>query len=847
MMKKNYLFMVAIGATMFAGCSQEEHLGISDEAKSGFTGAMEVVGSRTALGEESNEVSWVTGENADSVSIFAGNNINREYVVSSVVDNVAYFELVDYTTNGEVQTIDANYALYPYSDDNKIDATSGTITASIPAQWEYTDKASSISKALMMAKSDKDETHLNFKNIQGIVLLKLNAEIPTEWDNISAISFTSNQSLAGTASLSWSDTDNVPSVEEIATEGASQTLTVNFTESQALKSSLNDEYLEIYIPVIPATFEQNEVTITITWENGGESYEQEVSSAFEVKRSEIVTLKHTLGDKSGFTGGIGEDMVLMNVSTAEQLAKALAHGGDITLESNIELTESVEIPEGVTATLNLNKKTLSGATTKDTGALLVNNGTLTSKNGTITNTAENGGATISNNGTLTLSNGTNVVGAPISTSGDYPAYCITSSGNLTIEEGASVSADRGCLSLSGTGETVINGGTFTNNDLSEKRDGNFTSHTVLVGYNANNKLTINGGTFQHLHTKTSGGVVINNWSAVTVDITGGNFSGGNYFGKWDNLSDYGYGSTKTPFSVTGGIFTGMDDSYVANGYQAVKINDVYHILPEGTKVISDASSLSTALKEETDGATIYLTAGTYDNLSFVDPANWKAKNLTIIGTEGTIIEGVFFAGEANGWTCDIDGLTFRNITFTKDITIGSVDNKNILIEKCVFTGNARINQNTSTGEKIKGLVVKNCNFTGTGEGTTTAIMLNDVTDLTVQGCTFTNIQYNAIQGSMSGTVLIDNNTITGTGDRVFRPTTIGENTTITISKNKISNSGRVKDEKRQLICIGNDSGVPASSSIIFTGNTYDGAAWAEGITITNTSVETIICSDNTQI
>jgi hypothetical protein len=124
------------------------------------------------------------------------------------------------------------------------------------------------------------------------------------------------------------------------------------------------------------------------------------------------------------------------------------------------------------------------------------------------------------------------------------------------------------LYLSGEGETVINGGTLRNNDISDKRE-SFTSHVIVVGYGANNKLTINGGTFNHLHTKTSGGVVVNNWSAVTVDINGGDFRGGNYFGKWDNLSDYGYGSTKTPFCVKGGSFSGFDNKFLAEGYKAV--------------------------------------------------------------------------------------------------------------------------------------------------------------------------------------------------------------------------------------------------------------------------------------
>ncbi len=257
-------------------------------------------------------------------------------------------------------------------------------------------------------------------------------------------------------------------------------------------------------------------------------------------------------------------------SNAAMLSEALAQGGTVKLDQDIVVSEPITVPAGVEVVLDLNGKTLNGSTD---GALLVNNGIMSIVNGTLKNTAINGGATINNKGTLELDDA-EIIGAPIASDAGYPAYCITNAGNLIVNDGTNISADRGCLFLSGTGETVINGGTFTNNDISQTLSGRaFTSHVVVVGYGANNKLTINDGTFKHLHTSTSGGVVINNWSAVTVEIKGGNFSGGNYFGKWDNLSDYGYGSTKTPFAVTGGTFTGMDNSYVADGYQTVDNGD----------------------------------------------------------------------------------------------------------------------------------------------------------------------------------------------------------------------------------------------------------------------------------
>jgi len=272
---------------------------------------------------------------------------------------------------------------------------------------------------------------------------------------------------------------------------------------------------------------------------------------------------------------------------ATDLKKLLAKGGNIKLVKDITTTETFEVPAGVTAVLDLGGNSITSTTTT-----IKNEGNLVIKGGTLETTTVNGKATINNKGTLTIED-TEVIGAPIDSTG-YPAYAITSSGNLTVKEGTAITADRGCVYLSGTGETVINGGTFTNNDIAAKRAGNpFTSHVVVVGYGANNKLTINDGTFKHLHTSTSGGVVINNMSAVTVEVNGGNFSGGNYFGKWDNLSDYGYGSTTTPFSVKGGTFTGLDKNYVAAGCVVINNDDGTYTVygSESTMTVEDGAVL----------------------------------------------------------------------------------------------------------------------------------------------------------------------------------------------------------------------------------------------------------------
>ena len=343
------------------------------------------------------------------------------------------------------------------------------------------------------------------------------------------------------------------------------------------------------------------------------------------------------------------------ISTENALNAALTNGGTYKVLNNITVSgnKSMEVPAGVEVVLDMGDKAITGNVVKSDGAALIkNNGTLTIKNGSISNGTVNGSATIANNGTMVL-DGVAVTGAPINSNG-YPEYTITSTGSLTIEDGTTVTSDRGGLRLSGTGTTVINGGTFINNDLG---DLNLTSHVVYIEPDSNNKLTINGGIFKHLHSTTSGGVVINNSSTGTVYVNGGNFSGGNYFGQWDNLADYGYGGT---FVVTGGTYTGFYDKYLANGYTSVKNVDDTISVVQGVKV-SNSTELTNAVR---NGATnVYLVDGEYD------VTNCYTEELTINGSTNAVLkisnegeDGMDYGFDGQYVAGGISKVTFNGVT-----------------------------------------------------------------------------------------------------------------------------------------------------------------------------------------
>ena len=334
---------------------------------------------------------------------------------------------------------------------------------------------------------------------------------------------------------------------------------------------------------------------------------------------------------------------------------AIANGNDVTLSEDLTLIDPVVVAEGKEVTINLNGKTLSGVFTKGAGAVITNNATLTVVGGTIKNTYTNGDAAINNSGELVLED-VKIEGAPLG-DGGYSAYAVISSGKITINEGTEISADRGCLKLSDNGETIINGGTFVNNDIGSR---SLTSHVVDVEDGGSNKLTINGGTFEHRHATTSGGVVICNRTKGTVYVNGGNFSGGNYYGN-DNLSDYGYGGT---FSVTGGVYSAKPAAkYIAAGYKVIEENGKFNVVLDAVDdVVSSTETLEEAIAAGND--TIALNAGEY-----VIPDSAGGKTIAFVGTGAP--EDTLITAQNDGATegnCDYSlrgsKATFENVTIT---------------------------------------------------------------------------------------------------------------------------------------------------------------------------------------
>lgn len=261
------------------------------------------------------------------------------------------------------------------------------------------------------------------------------------------------------------------------------------------------------------------------------------------------------------------------------LEMAASVGGKYTLTEDIVLDNTLNITNDLI--LDLNGKTISGNfTDKDNESVIKNKGKLTLIGGTVKNTATNGAAVITNSGKLVLKD-VAITGAPIGTEG-YPSYAVvTSGGELTVEEGTTISSDRGVIHMSNGANVTINGGNFEVTDAVGSRT--LTAH-VIYAYGYSSKLTINGGNFAQ-NIANGGGTSVICPAGATIKVYGGNFyhvpvSDGQS-GCFQNYMGYG-----APVDVYGGTYndnTVTKSGNLAEGYKAIEANGKYVIFPESVE------------------------------------------------------------------------------------------------------------------------------------------------------------------------------------------------------------------------------------------------------------------------
>ena len=361
--KTPYILMSALAALF--GCTKETEIS-SDKESIRYIGTIESVETRAVLDtdfytydeddatfgqeyylDQQNKIEWEVG---DLVAIYTDEPTAKKtsgiYEVSGITDGTATFDLQ--TKNTTMKTDDrCNYAVYPY------DAAfeNGVFSYEIPDTYTYTDISSLIKKSLMVAKvaAPADETstvELKFTNAQSILRLCFNAYDPSLYSQIKKIRLISSSNyLCGTAEVKWDGSTPPSAVINASKPDAGKVLTVTLETPQTIPHNVNsDSHTEVYLPFVPATFPEGDLTIEL-FEDGKDEpfYTKEIYKEVVVARGAIKGIKLTMGTTSDLADA-------EPVASTEELNAAISSG-----KTNIKLATNTtyRLTEAQGKTLNI--------------------------------------------------------------------------------------------------------------------------------------------------------------------------------------------------------------------------------------------------------------------------------------------------------------------------------------------------------------------------------------------------------------------------------------------------------------------------------------------------------------
>ena len=381
---------------------------------------------------------------------------------------------------------------------------------------------------------------------------------------------------------------------------------------------------------------------------------------------------------------------LAEVSAAVGTALPAAVDGVITLGNDSyvmseDTTAFVNVPAGVTATLDLGGKTLTNKADEHT--IIVENGaTLTITGNGIVDNVSHGKGAIVNSGEVTLNGGTFKRSAEKGTYSSYGNggnswYTIANYGTMEINTGVTVENAGGYSSMirNGGGATAdcnltIRGGNFVGGVNTVKNDyfgvltingGNFSNTAQYVIMNWN-KAEITAGTFQTLDTASA--VLFTSAYGGDANTVGKlTISGGEFKHASDTqemIVDHYDASNSGTAAVTGGKFDADISKYIPTDYvqsadgTVEKLGETNAVAKVGGtyyKTLADA----VAAAQDGDTITLLKDAELTSTLNL-------AKNITIDG------QGKYTIKAANSFTVGSDNKTYCVLYVSGEVTLKDV-------------------------------------------------------------------------------------------------------------------------------------------------------------------------------
>lgn len=362
----------------------------------------------------------------------------------------------------------------------------------------------------------------------------------------------------------------------------------------------------------------NGVATSLNWTNDDDAPAVYVN-AYAIQKDQFETVDEALAAYKGQWGGLNgemEEVTVTEVATAEELSKAVATGGVVVLNADVELKDApITISEDTT--VNLNGKTLSGVATSTAASNMIKvaaGKTLTLSNGEVSFYATNpdtewGGEgqppfpgyannTINVSGKLVLENVT-VENTTAAGGASYAIDCYPGA-DLVINDGAVIKGyDKCAIRMFANSTTIATNVTINGGEITGKRGIWVHLPSSKVTPQIAN-LTINGGIVTGtasddcaIYSYSYG----SSFAKTNITITGGTFNGDVCFGG-------GYKGDQENVLVTGGIFNGELGRYLAN--------DGWEEIDKPTATVDSADELQDALNAGQDvilGGDIDLSQG----------------------------------------------------------------------------------------------------------------------------------------------------------------------------------------------------------------------------------------------
>lgn len=367
---------------------------------------------------------------------------------------------------------------------------------------------------------------------------------------------------------------------------------------------------------------------------------------------------------------------------------------------------------------------------------------------------------------------------------------------------------------------------------------------------ASGNITISGGTFNGYYGISSRYVNV----GQNLNISGGTFNGSKSALFVDTKTGTACNEMRT-IAITGGTFSSDPSAYLAVGYKATEDNGTWTVEKmDGYAMIEGLDgwyeTLTDAAKAWRESKGVVTSGGTFgaNSLGTVDSITWTVSGVVatgdgegVIGNNGagqSILGGGYYTPAVTVNNITIKGVNGAKITKTGDSYLVSAAGKNTVYENITFVDTVRIDSNPAK------LTFNNCTF----EAGFRMPHSVDNGEVTIENCTFTGNESSGYaifaQGSMASFKVTDS-TISNCQRGIN--VQAGNSAEVTISGNTIKNlTGKTENEftygsaiqltsAKTFSVTGNKIGTSEANIPVNAFHIYKGCA-ADSITITGNTV-----------